>query len=169
MKSKHLLIALMAMVALSSCDVSPTLTADQKDTDNQEKLQSEGNRQIGMPNIHNFQEKKMVKMLYELRDNPNLINYCYTYSEVSGKLQFIGKCIGYAMPYATQFSNPQKYTRVSITGGTTYLAMPQAEPNGLFMPASADGTWVMLINPKDGQPVPVYLEPKVVVSPFPLN
>ena len=52
---------------------------------------------------------------------------------------------------------------------TQGYALPQADPNGLFMPASAEGTWLMLINPKTNQPSPVYIEPRVTVSPFPLE
>ena len=47
--------------------------------------------------------------------------------------------------------------------------MPQADPNGLFMPNSADGTWLMMINPKTGDVHPTYCEPRVLVSAFPLN
>lgn len=44
----------------------------------------------------------------------------------------------------------------------------QAEPNGLFMPSSSDGTWVMLLDTA-GNPQPIYVEPKVIVSPIKLN
>jgi hypothetical protein len=84
---------------------------------------------------------------------------------MTGKLIFIGKCIGYGIPYATQYSNPQK---VYHEGSQYGLILPQAEPNGLFMPADARGTWVLLLD-KDGQPHPVYIEPDVIVSPFPLT
>ena len=36
------------------------------------------------------------------------------------------------------------------------------------MPTSAEGTWVMLKSP-DGDVKPVYVEPRVVVSPFKLD
>jgi hypothetical protein len=37
------------------------------------------------------------------------------------------------------------------------------------MPANAEGTWLMMVDPKDGSIHPVYCEPRVLVSPFPLN
>ncbi len=83
---------------------------------------------------------------------------------MQGKLIFIGKCIGYGIPYSTQYSNPEKVDY--HTSG--YVTLPQAEPNGLFMPNSSEGTWLMLLD-ADGQPHPVYVEPRVVVSPFKLN
>ena len=44
----------------------------------------------------------------------------------------------------------------------------QADPNGLFAPASADGTWVMCLDPKTKEVKPVYIEPRVIVTPFEL-
>lgn len=104
-------------------------------------------------------------MLYELRDNPNLVNYAYLFSEVTGKYVYFGKCVGYGIPYSTEFSNPQKTIEGATTGEFTTIG--QAEPNGLFMPSSSDGTWLMMLNPdKNNEPTPVYVEPKVIVSPF---
>ncbi|MGN6639344.1 MAG: hypothetical protein ACTHJ8_10570, partial [Mucilaginibacter sp.] len=149
----------------SSDCITNSKSADDVDQQKQEQLQREGSSEIGMPAIHNFTEKKMVKMLYELRDNPNLINYAYLFSEVSGKYTFFGKCVGYGIPYSTQFSNPEK---VEQEYTSSYGTLPQAEPNGLFMPASSDGTWLMMVGP-DNKPTPVYVEPKVIVSPFKLS
>ena len=160
---------LLATVLFASCqfDVQQP-TADEKDTQKQEQLQREAQSQSGLPAIHNFQEKKLLKQIYELRDNEKLVCYAYLYNEIQGKLVFIGKCIGYGIPYSTQYSNPQKLVRGD--GGQYHIDIPmsQAEPNGLFMPASSDGTWLMMID-QDGAPRPVYIEPKVIVSPFKLT
>jgi hypothetical protein len=151
------------MFTLVSCDYKPS--SDEIDRQKQEKILEEGQRQTGMPAIKNFQEKKLLKQIYELRDDEKIVNYAYLYNEMQGKLVFLGKCIGYGIPYSTQYSNPEKVAREGANYGIT---LPQAEPNGLFMPSSSEGTWVMLLD-KDGTPHPVYIEPKVVVSPFPLN
>jgi len=160
---KKVLLALVLVMSLVSCKYEPT--ADEIDRQKQEKILQEGQRQTGMPAIVNYQEKKNLKTIYELRDNNKLINYAYLFNNMTGKLIFIGKCIGYGIPYATQYSNPQK---VYHEGSQYGLILPQAEPNGLFMPADARGTWVLLLD-KDGQPHPVYIEPDVIVSPFPLT
>ena len=47
--------------------------------------------------------------------------------------------------------------------------LPQAEPNGMFSPAAAEGTWVMLKNPNGTDVKPVYVESRIIVSPFPLK
>jgi hypothetical protein len=167
MKKTILLLCVAALFA--SCNTPNNQSADEIDQHKQEALQKEATSEIGMPDIHNFQEKKMVKMLYELRDNPNVINYAYLWSEVSGKWIYLGKCVGYGIPYSTQFSSPSKLVRADLGQYTGNLAMPQAEPNGLFMPASSQGTWLMMINPNNaGDIKPVYVEPSVIVSPFKL-
>jgi hypothetical protein len=149
-------------------------TPDVSDSDHElsektEEIMSEINRQVGLPNINNFYEKKLLKMLYELRDDSELICYAYFFNEREGKIgDFIGKCIGYGLPYAVQFSNPEKEVyRGGFRHG--FGSMPQAEPNGLFMPDSLSATWLMLINEKTGKPQPVYIEPLIIVSPFPLK
>lgn len=115
-----------------------------------------------MPAIVNFRERKLVKMLLEMRDQENLVTYTYTYAENSGKLTFFCQSVGYGIPYSTQYTNPQKY----VYNGSKAV-LPQADPNGLFMPDSADATWVMCRSDR-GEVKPVYVEPKVVVSPFKL-
>ena len=159
---KKVLFVLIIMSAFISCDYKPS--ADEIDQKKQESLLSEGQRQLGMPAIHNFQEKRLLKQIYELRDNEKIVNFAYLYNEFNGKLVFIGKCIGYGIPYSTQYSNPQK----EVTGYSGFATITQAEPNGLFMPSSSEGTWIMLLD-EQGKPHPVYIEPKVIVSPFKLN
>ena len=146
-------------------------TTDGQLAKKQEQLMLEANAQTGMPAIKNFQERKMMKMILELRDQENLVCYAYIVPEMTGKPVFLGKCIGYGLPYATQYTNPEKII-TSESGmylGTDPQTIPQADPNGLFMPASAEGTWLLMIDPSDNQPRPVYIEPKVLVSPFKLQ
>ena len=56
-----------------------------------------------------------------------------------------------------------------VTGHYQYEQIPQPEPNGLFMPTSAEGTWVMLKDPNSDLVAPVYVEPRIVSSPFRLT
>lgn len=159
-----LVAVMMLLMSNSSCDTQPT--SNQVLEQKQEQLMQEANRQTGMPAIKNFQERKLMKMILELRDQENLICYAYIIPEMTGKPVFLGKCIGYGLPYATQYTNPQAQT---YTGQYGIAILPQADPNGLFMPESADGTWLMMIDPNTNEPRPVYCEPKVLVSPFKLN
>lgn len=54
-------------------------------------------------------------------------------------------------------------------GTTHYGVMAQADPNGLFMPDAAEGTWILLKDPNGTEVKPVYVEPRIVVSPFKLD
>ena len=129
-----------------------------------ERSMREAQSQVGMPAIKNFQERKLAKLIFELRDQEKLICYAYIASW-EGKLIFVGKCIGYGLPYSIQYTSPQKLEHMGTAG---YNVMPQADPNGLFMPEGLSATWLMMIDP-EGNPRPVYFEPQIVVSPFPLH
>lgn len=159
---KQLLAAILILIATPACDVRQS--SDDIQRRQQETILAEGTAQVGMPAIKNFRERKMLKDIIELRDQEGLTTYTYLFAEMTGKLVFLGESIGYGIPYATQFTNPEK-----LIGGTSYSTMPQADPNGLFSPASADGTWVLLKDPNGTEVRPVFIEPRIVVSPFKLS
>jgi len=164
-KILYVVIAIMLLGFIQGCGVGSEPDSDKIQARATKALTSEAQRQIGMPNIVNFQERKLAKMIFELRDKEDMICYAYIKSDYQGKLFFIGKCIGYGLPYSVQYTNPARETR----GYNTSLAMPQADPNGLFMPSGLSATWLMMIDPKTGTARPVYMEPEIVVSPFPLH
>jgi hypothetical protein len=162
------ILVIMIMCFSSGCVED---TADTRQAIETRKLMTEANNQVGMPDIVNFQQKKLMKSIYELCDKENLVCYAYIKSDYQGKLIFVGKCIGYGIPFSAQYSNPSTYTRVRVAEncGWSHEIMPQAEPNGLFMPTSSSATWLMLVDPKTNKPRPAYFEPEIVVSPFPLT
>ena len=161
-------LAIFAIMAFAGCD-EYAKNSDQVQAEAQEKILEEGTAQTGMPAIKNFRERKMLKDILELRDQAGLVTYTYIVSEQTGKLRFFGQTIGYGMPYATQYTNPQKLQRSSVYGGGYRVdVMAQADPNGLFSPAAAEGTWVLMKDPGSSKVLPVYLEPRIIVSPFPL-
>ena len=167
---RKVLLALVAVCILAGCDPDPdNRTSDQKQQAQQEQMLREGTSQVGMPAIKNFRERKLMKDILEMRDQDGLVTYTYLYSEMTGKLVFLGESIGYGIPYATQFTNPQKIEK-SYEGSqaAAYATLPQADPNGLFSPAAAEGTWVILRNPQTGKAQPIYVEPRVIVTPFKL-
>lgn len=141
--------------------------ADGEQREQTEEMMLEIGRQVGMPNIVNFQQKKLMKMVLELCDQENLITYAYIKSDYHGKLYFIGKCMGYGIPFSAQYTNPEKTISRRMYHDSNTI--PQPDPNGLFMPTSSSATWLMLIDPKTNKPRPVYFEPEIVISPFPLH
>jgi hypothetical protein len=113
----------------------------------------------------NFTELKQFKQILELRDQANLITHTYLSNEMTGEIgQYLGKSIGFGIPAATQFTNPERIVE-QFGQGASDITVPQPDPNGLFMPTSTDATWVILIN-DDGSLNPSYIEPKILVFPF---
>jgi hypothetical protein len=150
-----------------SCD-PVSKTAEQQQAQKTQQILAEVNNKLGMPNVHNFQQKKLMKMIYELCDKENLICYAYLQSQLTGKLIFIGKCYGFGVPFSAQYTNPNAVTKYRTATERHYFSMPQADPNGLYMPTSSSATWLMMIDPDSKEARPVYFEPTITVSPFPL-
>jgi hypothetical protein len=148
------------------CDSAPKPTADQQTQARQEQMQRQQVAQTGMPGITNFTEAKLVKHLYELRDQ-KIVTYSYV-PDLNGKLWHLCDSIGYGLPYSVQFSNPEKEESTPYSG--VWYNLPQAEPNGLYMPSTAEGTWITCVDPSgNGEVQPLYVEPRVIVSPFKLR
>ena len=174
MKKTFAILVVMSMVIVFSfgCDRKNRKNrsiAEQQQTEQTNIILDEINREIGLPNMVNFQQKKLMKMIYELSDKEDLICYAYIKSDYQGKLMFIGKCVGFGVPFSAQYTNPQKLQAFDVPGGWQREIISQADPNGLYMPTSSSATWLMMIDPKTSETRPVYLEPEIVVSPFPLH
>lgn len=158
--------ALAAIMVISSsivgCDgTAPTV--DDKQQAKQEGMLDQATQEVGLPNIVNFSELKQVKRIYELRDDAKLPTWTYCFG-IDGTPHFLFRSLGYGLPYSSQFSNPNK---IAYSPGGTPEVLPQAEPNGLYMPAAAEGTWVDAVDPAGKEQV-VYCEERVMVSPFPI-
>lgn len=170
---KRYLVLSCCAVALTACNEPPS--ADEHQSHVQAQQNAEADREVGMPALKNWAEKRMVRDLYELRDK-QVPTWAYVQS-LDGHLICLGRSVGYGIPYAVQYSSPQKYSWVRAvdantdgggTGSWNAQTMPQAEPNGLFMPDNAEGTWLQMLAP-DGTVKPVYVEPRVTVSQFRLS
>ena len=168
MKKLILVITTMLFVfILAGCETSVTNVpeVDKKQSAQTDVMMREMNSQVGMPDIKEFYEKKMAKEIFELRDNSKLITYAYSQS-LNGKFVYLGECVGFGLPYSTQYTNPE---RVEFADGGQYSALnpynlPQADPNGLFTPTGLSATWLMLINPDTGKREIAYVEPTITVT-----
>lgn len=167
MKIRAALFLILPLLGLLAGCPEEKKTSDSLQRQQQERILAEGTSQVGMPAIKNFREKKLAKELLELRDQEGLVTYTYVWNEMQGKLVFFCSSIGYGLPYATQFTNPQKIEEKQSQTG--YAILPQADPNGLFSPASAEGTWILCKDPNSDKVAPVYVEPRVVTSPFKMH
>lgn len=174
MKRILLIITIVALpLFVVACAPPPSSNDIQRNR--QEEMVQEGVAQVGVPSIKNFRELKLAKDIYELRDQTGLVTYTYLWNDFGGKLVFFCESIGYPIPYSTQFTaseTMQTYNLKKSNKSERYYGiarLPQAEPNGLFSPSSAEGTWVMCKDPNGKDVRPVYAEPRVVVSQFKLQ
>jgi len=177
------IVLVLLIVGMAACDdLNYRGAPQQSSSDAMQAMQTrqslaEALRQIGMPNIKNYQQLKLLKMIYELCDQEDLICYAYIKSDYQGKLVFIGKCIGYGIPFSAQYTNPFRIYDAEQEGGVIsklndegeVQVLPQADPHGLFMTSSSSATWLIMIDPVTNKTRPVYLEPEIVVSAFPLH
>lgn len=141
-------------LGLVGCSSSDTVQQQQ-----QEKILQEATKKTGMPNVHYFSEKELMKYIIEKRDQPKLTTYVYNQT-MDGHYVYLGRAVGYGLPYTTQYTNPEKVTE----GGHE---IPQADPNGLFS-GDSEATWIMLVNEQTNEPDVIYMEPSTVVSPYKL-
>ena len=149
-------------------------TASSKENNYTQDLMEQSSNIVGYPDVTNFFEKAQLKEIYELRDDPNLICYWYTKNDMTGKWIYQGECIGYGIPYTTQFTQPDTMQRAALPvldingndkGRNEYFTevLPQADPNGLYSSASTSATWILTPD-KDGNIKPTYVESEITVS-----
>ena len=167
MKRKAILIFSVLVLALFVAGCASTTSSTEAENKYTEETMQEINRQIGMPEIDNFFEKKLAKEIFELRDNSKLVTYAYLVN-LDGKFVYLGRTLGFGLPYSVQYTSPEKlidrYGRNIMGSSRTPYILPQADPNGLYMPDGLSATWLMLINEQTGNPEIIYTEPSIVVT-----
>lgn len=179
----------LGVATLTGCGYTAVQSNDSKIAQQQEQQLAEGDAQVPPPSIVNWNEKRMAKLIQEKRDTPNLSTWTYT-KNLDGKYTFVCESIGYGLPYNTRTNNPQHYefmtTRTGVysmsgsSGGGYYTdgsgntvwgehaTVAQPEPNGLFIPDSAKGTWNLCRDPNSGKPDVTYQEEDIAVFPYKL-
>ena len=164
MKRLIALVAASTLTILSACSGSPRqASADEIEAKKTAQQSAAATREVGQPAITNFYEKRLLKEIYERRDQADLGTFAYVQG-LDGKLTCLGRAIGYGVPYSTQYVNPMRSLNDKFKDGTDTV-LPQPEPNGLFTPDGMSATWLQLVAPSGGIQV-VYVEPTIVVSPF---
>ena len=176
MKLKYIILySLLGITLFVGCENQEEPSADRTATLETERALQEARRQVPQASITNWQELRLTNWIYELRDQENLICHAYYFNILEGKRgDYIGKCIGYGIPYSVQVTNPEKFVEGDKELGYDYTGLhiyqtPQPEPNGLFMPEGLSATWLIILHPETNEPMPVYIEPQIVVYPFPVH
>lgn len=174
---KLLAIPLAILLASTASSCSTDNSGANRETHAQMIAEEQASVAVGMPAVTNYTEKRQLKAIYELRDRPNLVTYTYTI-DMQGKRHRVcpTNSVGFGIPYATQYTAPLALSmgRAQYPDGTGYgqssgwteWQRPQPEPNALHMPSSAEGTWVICVDPKTKELAPTYVEPRVVVYTF---
>lgn len=126
-------------------------------------------REVGMPRMVNYAQKKLLKNAYEDMDQTTLT---YVYSQgLDGKFVCLGQAIGYGVSLGTQFTAPEYPRHIDGLSAGQYQdgwMLAQPDPNGLYQPNSGAATIVDLINPTNGEAHTAIVEPNVVTVPFEL-
>lgn len=160
-----LAIVLVPIGAAGGCEPRAP-SAERQQADMTRQMQAEAQAQIGMPDIVNWTERRQMKDILELRDQPDLVTFTYIVNR-DGQLLPLCQSLGYGLPYSVQYTNPMTTHRAYGQGG--FEILPQPDPNGLYMPDGLAATWVLCIDPATGEPDPVYVEPEIIVTRFELD
>lgn len=158
-----LLWLLPLLVVVAACGPYEQ-SADFKQKQRVETQLRQAEMSVPPPRVINFTQLRDATTIIELTDQ-NFSTWAY-YMDMHGDLHFLCESKGYGLPYSTQTTNPMK-TQERAQGGDH--AIPQAEPSGLYMPDNVAATWVLCVDPSGDGFNPVYWEPDLVVSPFPLK
>lgn len=174
---KAILLAATAL-SLVACDNSPSNQADPaaaREAAATTSAMDAADREVGMPRMINYAQKKLLKNAYEDMDQTTL-TYVYTQA-LDGKFVCLGQAIGYGVSLGTQFTAEEYPKLVNVSGynsrdnsfgsGGVYM-LQQPEPNGLYSPTSGEATIVDLINPTNGEAHTAVMEPRIVTLPFEL-
>ncbi len=157
-----LLVATFAMTVLAadSCSGSTQPSANQQDQ-NYTANQMQQYEKVEPPPFFTFSEPRDVMIqIYEAEMQAH-----NTWSVWVDRAGIAHGCasIGYPIMGGTQLTNPSSLSTDGYHYGVT---LPQAEPNGLYPPATGAGTWVLCQH--NGQAAPVYVEPEVMTYPWPV-
>jgi hypothetical protein len=153
------ILPLIALVGLSACGVLNDTAAERQSKATRTAMDA-ADRDIGMPRIANYAQRKLLKNAYEDMDQTTLV-YVYTQA-LDGRFVCLGQAVGYGVSLGTQFTAP--HTPDYLGQGGVY-EQPQPEPNGLYMPESGAATIVNIIDPATGKARTALIEPDVVTTP----
>lgn len=114
-------------------------------------------------------ERDLIIQLYILR-NERVATHTVWRSDY-GMVEDDTPSLGYGIPYDTSLTNPLMTTDEDPEGydKAALTTIEQPEPNGIFASKNTTATWVMSVDKKTGQILPIYVESKVTVYPYPVE
>ena len=166
-----LLCAVALMTLASGCRIEPRQSdpAASRQAKATATAMNAADREVGMPRMVNYAQRKLLKNAYEDMDQTTL-TYVYTQA-LDGKFVCLGQALGYGVSLGTQFTASQYPQYIPGMSPGQYQGgwmIDQPEPNGLYSPSSGEATIVDLINPVNGEAHTAIMEPRIVTLPFEL-
>jgi len=165
MNSKYKMAAVLLPVAVflggadgDGCTTAPRTAASIEQTSQDLQMQ-QFLRNQPVPSFDWSLERHMLIALYTARQKATN-TFSVVQSDFTGKILWSCPSMGFPLPYATQLTNPQQLIQKSDSSHWYDGVIGQQEPNGLFSPPAADGTWVPCVD-EHGKITPVYEERKV--------
>lgn len=161
-----LLLAVPLLLANEGgCDERPSAAKQEQAAQDIQMQQFMRNQPV--PSFDWSLERHMLIQIYAARQKATN-TFTVVQSDYTGKIMWSCPSIGFPLPYATQLTNPSQL--ISRYDGSVRVSgvVGQQEPNGLFTPAAADGTWVPCVDER-GRITPVYEERKVTVFLRPMQ
>lgn len=166
-KSIYFIMILIIIFILGGCNFDQnTATIEAQKVSTQQSQYAKGQP---IPAFDWSFERDLVIQLYKLR-NEKITTHTVWRSDY-GMIEGDCPSIGYGIPYDTSLTNPLMVTDEDDDGydHTTIVTIEQPEPNGIFASKNTTATWVMSVDKKTGQILPLYIETRVTVYPYPVK
>ena len=166
---KLIALCLVAIgLSVTSC-ADRKLTAEEKNQASTNEIMSDLGKSQPIPKVGYSQTRASLIKILELESR---ITSTWTVERaMDGRVLTVFPSIGYPIPGGTSLTNPQQltcqYYRLSGSGYSCG-AIGQAEPTGVFVPATSKGTRVIQVLP-DGSKVVFYSESKLSTYAYPIK
>ncbi len=157
---KKILCIILASIVCLTMAACGRKSHTSTESDYTQALMTQSNDEIGMPDITEFYEKKLAKEIFEKRDDSSLICYVYNQNR-DGQYIYVGKSMGYGLPYSTQYTAP---TIDDYRSNGATLTTHQADPNALYTADGLSATWLLMVDEETGENYIMYCEPTIIVT-----
>lgn len=162
-------ITLIMVIGLSACEYTPSATEKEAKSVNAQLSQYSKGQPV--PAFNWSLERDLMIKLYELR-NQKVATHTVWRSDY-GMIEGDSPSIGYGLPYDTSLTNPLQLThkRYKYAGSASVLegVVEQQEPNGIYASKNTTATWVMSVDKETNLIMPIYVESRVSVYPYPVR
>ena len=162
------LISMFILFALTGCFEQTSTDKEAQAVDKQLSQYSKGQP---VPAFDWSLERDLMIQLYTLR-NKKIATHTVWRSDY-GMIEGDCPSIGYGLPYDTSLTNPLQLSRrrIDLTGTDSIVTgtVEQQEPNGIYASKNTTATWIMSVDRETSQIMPLYIEGKVTVYPYPVK